>query len=201
MDFNKTLTDLKTKLTQLRSNQLADTTWNYSVVGVQSFVLLVCFIIIVLRAITLLPDLRVSSTFVPTQCTIVASKMTTSDESYGVGYRANFYVSYLVNDAVVKSAVAANGLDFISNPDQSSQQLYLDQYKIGQQYPCWYSSRTSDVAVLVLRHDWSAAYALIIPSAVFLVVLFYFVNTARKIRKQRSSVAAGNNTEAKPGQK
>jgi hypothetical protein len=181
VDFNRVVSELKSVVQKLRGKEPSELSFNYILMGIQVFVILVSFVIILARYADIYPDQRVAATYIPTQCTIVAQKMTNTDESYGVGFRANFYVSYLAGGVSKNAAVAANGLDLTPVPDESSQQDYLNQYKVGQQYPCWYNPHNPDVAVLVLRHDWSAAYALLPPSFVLLIVAFYFLMTIRKI--------------------
>lgn len=62
----------------------------------------------------------------------------------------------------------AEGYDALgtSSSDQSSQQAIVDQYTVGQSYPCWYNPTNPTQAVLTRQFDW---FIFLIP-ALFLLV-------------------------------
>jgi hypothetical protein len=118
-----------------------------------------------------LPDKKVYATFNETVCTIASERMSTQ----GNNFRADFLLNYSVDDKPYNTWVSANGLDNSFSADKKGQQEVLDQFVEGQNYPCWVDPHNPNIAVLVLRHEWSATFPLIIPSIILLIDAYYLL--------------------------
>jgi hypothetical protein len=123
------------------------------------------------------PDKKVAEEFGVSSCNILAKSMGTSGKMIH-RYRAEFLVNYLAGSAQYKSVASANGLDYSYTTNMDSQQEFLDEFEVGNQYPCWYDPSRPNIVVLVLRHNWTSTFPLIVPSAIALIMLYYIFRSA-----------------------
>jgi hypothetical protein len=92
-------------------------------------------------------------------------------------YRADFRVSYSVHGVQYNKWVSGNGLDYSYIHDKDTQEDILSQFQEGGSYPCWYNPDNTAQIVLVMRHSWSSTFPLMIPSAIAMLMLYYFFQT------------------------
>lgn len=122
----------------------------------------------------ILPDITVSDTYDVAQCLVENEKIVEKGTLLH-SYRADFLVSYSVEDEPYRTWVSGNGLDTSFTTDRASQRAVLDQFEVGQTYPCWYDPEAPEVVVLVLRHDWAATFPWFVPFVVLLIVIYGFL--------------------------
>ncbi len=69
---------------------------------------------------------------------------------------------------------SAHGYDQLntSSSDQFSEQAIVDQFTVGQTYPCWYNHAHPSQAVLTRQFDW---FLLFIPGLFFFIGGLFFV--------------------------
>jgi hypothetical protein len=149
---------------------------------VQFVIILACFGIIKVKYTeNIMSDKHVAEVFSVTNCTIVAKQLVTKDSMLGTGYRADFELSYVVDGVVTQSTCASNGLDYSYTSDLDSQNEFIDEYKVGTQYSCWYDPANPQTVVLVLRHSWTSAFPLFIPSIIMVIMLIYMLGTVARL--------------------
>jgi len=121
-----------------------------------------------------LPDKMVKDNFSQIACTVVSKKL--SEKVHLVhSYRADFLISYEVNNVPYQTWVTGNGLDQDFFHQREPQETTLSQFQIGSAYTCWYDPKAPQIAVLVLRHDWISTLPLIIPTLIALIVIYYII--------------------------
>lgn len=119
------------------------------------------------------PDKQVTETFKMTECFLLSKKLTMRGHVIPQ-YRADFRVSYNVNNVQYTKWVSGNGLDTSFTHNNAEQENILSQYDNGMTYPCWYNPDDHGEVVFVLRKNWSDSYALMVPSVIFIIVGYYF---------------------------
>ncbi|HVY53902.1 MAG TPA: hypothetical protein VHA13_05225 [Gammaproteobacteria bacterium] len=142
----------------------------------------------------ILPDKLVDDEFTQTSCTVQAKQLATIGHK-NIRYRANFLISYLVNDTPYQVWVTGNGLDQAYHHDQEAEAETLNQFDVGGSYPCWYNPNSPQIAVLVLRHDWMSTLPLLIPTVIAIIMFYYitkstlqffgFIKSKSRERKRR----------------
>ncbi|VVC75118.1 hypothetical protein AQUSIP_03940 [Aquicella siphonis] len=120
------------------------------------------------------PDKTINENFRKTTALIISKQLTRS-EDYPRQYRADFLISYKVNDVQYQRWVSDNGLDRSFDLDRRAQEARLLRYRIGQSYPCWYPPENPESAVLAHRHDWMAVLPMMIPAVTGVLVFYYFL--------------------------
>lgn len=129
----------------------------------------------------ILPDKVVSETYIETQCTIVDEQVEKRGKIVPL-YRANFLINYTSTEGnSYNTWVSGNGLDQTFSTDKTMQEDVLDEYDIGQVYPCWYNPQAPEIAVLVLRQSWASTFPLFIPSVILLIVLYFVWRTVSQL--------------------
>jgi len=122
----------------------------------------------------ILPDKNAKDTFQQTDCFILSKRLSTKGRVIHQ-YRADFLISYTVNDDQYNHWISGNGLDISYSRNREQQETILNDYSIGGNYPCWYSPENPELAILVLRHDWLGTFPLMVPSVVGVITLYYFL--------------------------
>lgn len=122
----------------------------------------------------ILPDKLVKESFSETSCTIIAKKLSERGKIVH-RYRADFLVSYLVNDIPYQSWVTGNGLDQAFSHKRGPQEDTLAQFEVKESYPCWYNPQIPQIAVLVLRHNWTSTLPLAVPTIIGLIAIYYIL--------------------------
>jgi hypothetical protein len=141
----------------------------------QFFILLICFAYIeFIYYNNILPDKEVVEEFTQSNCSIIKKEL--GEKGHVIHrYRANFLVTYAVNNFEYKTWATGNGLDQAYFHDQDQQQGLLDQFDVSVSYPCWYNPNAPQIVVLVLRHDWMSTLPLAVPTIVGLITFYYFM--------------------------
>jgi hypothetical protein len=93
--------------------------------------------------------------FIETQCKIISSKMDYSSSGGRAGvnffYRPIFTAEYSVNHQIIRKTISLTLQNFSFNNNRDAQNK-IDQYVIGNVYPCWYVA--NDVSTVVLEKGW-----------------------------------------------
>jgi hypothetical protein len=134
-------------------------------------VMCACYIVHVYNAIVM-PDKRVVEEFGMSTCTVTAKNLV-AKSGITPGFRADFDVAYMADGSQVRSVAAANGLDYSYTRDKDEQQAYLDEFAVGDEYPCWYDKANTSKVVMVLRHSWTTTIPLLLPVLLALLLLFF----------------------------
>jgi len=122
------------------------------------------------------PDKEVKETYTPTTCALTQKHLSTKGHLVH-HYRSDFLLSYLINGKQIQSWATGNGLDFSFTTDQASQEDALSQYNIGQTYDCWVNPENPYLVVLVMRHDWTSTFPLLLPSVIAVIVFYYILRS------------------------
>jgi hypothetical protein len=120
------------------------------------------------------PDKEAKAYFQQTSCFLINKKLSTKGRILD-RYRADFLVSYQVNGVQYNKWMSGNGLDHSFSTDRIAQETTLSQYQVGSTYPCWYDATDPQIALLVMRHNWTSTFPLILPAIVGIVTLYYFL--------------------------
>lgn len=89
-------------------------------------------------------------------------------------YRADFLISYNVNNVQYNRWVSANGLDQSYHLNKNRQEHLLGKFSIGKTYPCYYNPKNPEIALLLFRYDWSP-FLYVIFLLILSCVMFYYV--------------------------
>ena len=180
----------------MRTRDLTKTGSQIALLIGQTILILLCIAYINYIYFTnIYPDKHVKENFEQTDCFVMSKRLASKGHLFPK-YRADFRVSYNVGNAQYSKWVSGNGLDYSYTHSSSDEQAILDQFQEGTSYPCWYNPDNSAQVVLVLRHGWSSTFPLMIPSAIALLMLYYFLKTlfqvmgkatikVREVRKKR----------------
>src|SRR5579862_6754587 len=113
----------------------------------QVAILIFCFVFVdFIYQNDILPDKEVKEDFTQTNCVLLTKQMATKGRLVH-RYRANFLVSYTVNEVTYKTWVTGNGLDQAYFSDESHEQDLLDQFAVNTSYPCWINPNVPQIAV------------------------------------------------------
>lgn len=126
----------------------------------------------------IVPDQVVSETYEIADCQ-VTDKSITMRSGIVNRYRADFQINYIASNGQEYNAwVSGNGLDTSFTNDRDSQEEMLQEFSVGETYPCWYNPESPELVVLMLRHSWSSTFSLFIPSIILLIVIYYLTRNA-----------------------
>lgn len=145
----------------------------------------------------ILPDKQAKETFKQTSCFLVSKKLSNKGRFFH-SYRSDFLVSYNVNGVQYSRWVSGNGLDISFAHNQIEQEDILSQFDVGGTYPCYYNPDNPQIAILVLRHTWMSTFPLMLPSVIFVIVLYYFFKNLFTVM---GSVSSTTRTVVKEGKK
>jgi hypothetical protein len=132
------------------------------------------------------PDKKVKETFKQTDCFLLSKKLVTKGHVISQ-YRADFRVSYTVNNAQYTKWVSGNGLDSSFTYDNTEQENMLSRFENGATYPCWYNPEDHGQVVLVMRKNWTATYSLMVPSVIFIIIAYYFSKGIMRFYRTRKT--------------
>lgn len=138
-------------------------------------VLILCFSYIQrIYSDNILPDKQAKAVFQQTECLLVSKKLVEGGQFFHA-YRADFFINYTVNDVSYHNWVSGNGLDTSFRKNKDTQEAVLSEYIVGESYSCWYNPQNPNAVILVFRHNWMTTFPLVLPSIVFLIVGYYFL--------------------------
>jgi hypothetical protein len=136
----------------------------------------------------ILPDKQVNKTYQTTDCTVLDKALRNKHRLFPY-FRAEFYLGFTVNDKSYKEWIGANGLDASYSTDAMSQQTLLNQFTVGNTYPCWFNPKAPEQVVLVLRHRWESTFHLFVPAIIILLAGYSGMQTLiRLLNLRRKSV-------------
>lgn len=134
------------------------------------------------------PDKQVKQSFLHTDCFLLSKKLSSKGHILRQ-YRADFRVSYTVNNVQYTRWVSGNGLDNSFMHDATEQEEVLSQFDDGGSYPCWYNPTDPEEVVLVMRKNWTSTFPLMLPAVIFILAFYFFVkNILRMIFTRSKSI-------------
>jgi len=128
------------------------------------------------------PDRQVIASYVKTECFLLSKKLTTKDRFVHL-YRADFRISYTVDNVQYTKWVSGNGLDNSFTRHAVEQENILSQFEDGGTYPCWYNPDDPGSVVLLVRKNWTSTFPLIVPTVIFVFVFYYFIKSVDRLRR------------------
>lgn len=114
--------------------------------------LLGCAGLVVLLATLVVPEYRANHVFEPAQCVVRDKQLGRKDTAEGPHFRPEIRIEYQV--AGETYVVWTYDIRQAYSADQEKAQAILDQFAVGQKYPCWYDPEDPKVAVLVRGYSW-----------------------------------------------
>ena len=128
----------------------------------------------------ILSDKQARTAFKRTQCFLVSKKLSTKGH-FVRQFRSDFLVNYNVSGIHYNRWVTSNGLDSSFSSEESGQEDILSQYDVGSTYSCYYNPRDPQQVLLVFRHDWLTTFPLMLPAAIMVITLYYFLRNLRQL--------------------
>lgn len=128
-----------------------------------AFLLAGCAVLVSLTRSLVIREWRASHRFVEAQCTVLDKRVVEHVGHEGPSYRPEFRVRYAVAGKTHElwTYEAAK----ISAPGRAYSERILEEFTVGQQYPCWYDPDDPGSAVLVRGTSWFLYLFLLIPLA------------------------------------
>jgi hypothetical protein len=143
----------------------------------QLIVVLLCVLYIThIYTMNILPDKQAKETFDETRCTILSEKLEVKGRVFH-RYRADFFITYTVDNKPYALWVNGNGLDISFTQNKREQEQIISLFDIGEMYPCWYNPENPSMVVLVQRHNWRSTFPLMVPSVVGVIAFYYMLKS------------------------
>jgi Protein of unknown function (DUF3592) len=134
------------------------------------------FLVILVAAFAL--DWRANNRYLPNSCVVLDKRLATGEREHvflesdivrterKASYKPEIKIQHEVDgrNYEVWTSGAIGGF----SSDRAAQQAFVDSYRVGATYPCWYDPDHPDRAILVRGYAWVSYGALIVPIA-FLV--------------------------------
>lgn len=136
-------------------------------------VLIVCSLLCIKLVYSfILPEKHVKQDFQMTYCNILARKISYSGQRVNK-YRADFLVKYNIYDQEFIVWASGSGIKnaYLSNYQQ--QFAILQQFNIGDAYPCWYDPQSVKKVVLIVNYNWLSTLPLVVPLVVGFMSFFF----------------------------
>jgi hypothetical protein len=137
-----------------------------------------------------IPDLRVNQQFAEQKGLVLQTRLETADASGIKVFRPEVRILYEVDGTPYRTATYDIARRY--DRDQKQQQKLLDEFKVGQEYPCWYDPADPNRVVLVRGYTWSGWLLLLLPLS-FIILggagLVYTVLEWGKSAERQSAIA------------
>jgi len=108
-----------------------------------------------------IPDLRVNQQFVEQKCLVLQTRCGEQDVNGTSTYRPEVRILYEVDGTSYRTWTY--DIAGVYSRDRQQQQKLLEQFKPGQEYPCWYDPTDPNRVVLVRGYTWSGWLLLLLP--------------------------------------
>lgn len=131
----------------------------------------------------ILPEKTVKQDFKMTYCSILARKISYSGHLVNK-YRADFLVKYNIYDQEFTVWTSGSGIKKVYVPNYQQQFFILQQFNIGESYPCWYDPQHLENIALVVNYNWLSTLPLVLPLVVGCMAFFFLVIELRNFYLQ-----------------
>lgn len=146
--------------------------------SIQVSIIAVCIVAIAYLYYTMIyPDRQAPRRFYQVDCIIMNERLSSTGEFFITRYRADFLVSYNINQNQYSAWVSGNGLDQSYFFDRQAQQYILKQFDVGRMYPCFVNPSDPEQAFLTTRKRWTSAWLIFVPLIIGAVTLLAFLIT------------------------
>ncbi len=119
--------------------------------------------------LVVLPQYHANAKYLQNDCVVLDKRISEGRGDNGKTYRPEFQIQYQV-DGRNFEAWTYDASEMYSS-GRASKQKILDQFEVGQRYPCWYDPDDPSKVILVRGYHWSIALFLGVPM-IFLAVGF-----------------------------
>jgi hypothetical protein len=113
------------------------------------------------------PELRANRHFLETHCTIVKTAISELRTDDGPAYRPDITIAYEVSGKKFKT-VTYDAARMYSSSKANAREI-ADQFRVGEQYVCWYDPRDPQQAVLVRGYSGWMYLLLLIPASFIII--------------------------------
>lgn len=126
----------------------------------------------------ILPDLNSWFSYHVTHCSVLSKRLITHHHRWQ-RYRADFLVSYDVDNAEYHRWISANGLDRHYSRAFNFQNNHFSYFQVGQDYICYYDPHDPQSVILLHRTAWITPIGI-----AWLVVFLFFIFLLIKCKNQ-----------------
>jgi hypothetical protein len=161
-----------------------------------------CAGLVAIFATLVIPEYRANHVFVEHRCVVRDKQLARKETPDGTLFRPEIRIEYVVNQQTY--VVRTYDIRQAFSAGEEDKQAILDQFEIGQQYPCWYDPADPKVAVLVRGYSWWFWLTFLVPAS-FVVIggagLVYAVLTWGKSAERRAAPAGRLGPRELPGRR
>lgn len=156
---------------------------------VRNFLLLTAQIILIFLCVAdiwyfyttnILPDKQIMQNYAKNNC-LLANKELLTHGKVLPRYRADFQLTYKVDNKTYTQWVSGNGLDMSFSADRNAEASLLKEFIVGGVYPCWVDMSNPNKVVLVFRQNWQSVLHLFVPFIVIIILFYYVTRTIQRI--------------------
>lgn len=126
----------------------------------------------------ILPDVNAWFYYHVTNCSVLSKRLITHHHGWQ-RYRADFLLSYNVEDAEYHRWISVNGLDRHYSHAFNFQNNYFAHFQVGQDYICFYNPQDPQSVILLPRSAWLTPIG-----CAWLIALFFFILIFIKCKNQ-----------------
>lgn len=142
------------------------------------------------------PLWRANHVYVETSCVVLGKRIAENHDGDGTTYRPEIHIKYTADGQEFQTWTYSASKVWSSG--RARKQRILDQFVVGNEYPCWYDPDEPSLAVLV--RGWSWAYLFALLPLVFVVIgaggIYATLRGARKTGPASTSAVEGASLDA-----
>jgi hypothetical protein len=147
---------------------------------------------VVLGSMTI-AEWRANHEFVESRCTILGERVAQVETNGRIKYRPEFTIRYSASGSERETTAFDPSRMFLTDEDECRR--VLDEFSVGQEYPCWYDPQDPATAVIRRGYSWYAWLLPLLPAS-FIAVgaggLIYLFFTWGKSAEHRTSLQQAN---------
>ncbi len=125
------------------------------------FFLIGCGGAVVIVATLIFPEFQANRRFVAHTCVVLQKRIAEKPSEDGMSYRPEFLIAYELKGK--KYQVWTYDVAGVYSSGRADKEAVLEQFTVGQEYPCWYAPWNPTTAVLVLGYTWWFWLVLLVP--------------------------------------
>ncbi len=133
-----------------------------------------------------IPTYRARHKFVASTCRMLDKRIVESTSDAGTSYQPDFRIEYQVTGRSYEAWTYENPQLFTS--DRTSSQAILDQFQIGEEYPCWYDPHDPTQVVLERGYGVFAWLILLVPASFMAIggggLVYTFLNWGKSAERR-----------------
>jgi hypothetical protein len=120
-----------------------------------------CALLAVILATVVIPEWRANHRLVANRCLVMKKRIAERNDPGGTVYRPEFLIQYQAGGQTYQSWTYDIARAYSSG--KSEKQAVLDNFQIGQEYPCWHDPGHPETVVLVRGYTWFAWTMMLVP--------------------------------------